>query len=327
MVTNTSGSVVFDLDLIIKPSAHGPLQPAPLEEDWSAAAAARHEVVLDREAVVPPGSWFLPLEPVDEDDPRAADSGGYRWKLPVPVETSGVPTVKLEDAASPQSADFSARVVRPYSLRPHLPRQGSIHCLLMEMRYTLNGKVWRRGVDGRVRDAAPLTAEQHELLENAKVAKREQVTGPQNKRDMYELVRQTMERLSGRADAYSEVYTLFPATEGYLNGVKHVSRNRATGFYLHLTDSPNGPVIRIAGNQKGVYPDVIEYFTGFGAGKTDGVKVPLGKDDSASERLMRVKDEACGGDVPTAERWLDRRGNLNPQWQSLLQRLVDESPR
>lgn len=335
VVSNASGSVVFNMDLIIEPTRAAAVaadQPLECSDDLStmdfnvvtkilpeqdlSVSSDVPLVKINREALVPPGTWFLPLEAED-------DSLG--WQLPVPVEATGVPTVKLEDSASAtSSSDSKERIVRAYSLRPHLPEANKKHYVVTEIRYDLHGENWKRDQHGKVKRALPWSQATTTMFEKAKTANRTQVTGPRTKHDIYEILRQTMAEVSENANAYLKTYALFPATGEYLRGVKSISRNRATGIYLHLTDMRSGPIIRIAGNKHGVYPDVIEYYDAFNADRQPSSPVDLNTE--VSNTLMEIKQLECGGDSPKVDQWLDRNGELTSKWQNFLNRLVAATP-
>lgn len=297
VVANTSGSVVFAMDFVAEPATAG------------AAGVKRN-----REALIPPGTWFFALTGDPED--AAVPLG---WQQPVAVDTSGIPTVRFEDT-QPQSGAAGARAVsmRTFGIRPHLPTHGNPHYLLREIRYTLHAQLWRRDATGMVaRSQAWPDAVEGEFAA-AEAAERPSET---TERTIATLVSATMAAISGVPDAHAQKYTLFPATTEYVQGVTAVSRNRATGLYLHLTADPEGPLIRIAGNRYGKYPEMIQYFTGFVQGKISA-KLPEGENRAISDRLTALAAQEVGNDFPPEATWWFDGAGLAPRWRALLQRVV-----
>lgn len=304
VVSNSSGSVVRKLDLV--------LHFLPRSEHATAGDIVE---LINRETLLPPGTWFLPVDAKANDD---SGSANHVWKLPIPVETSGVPTVDLVDSAAGSSDQRD--VVQPYSLRPRLRTSGTEHYELNEIRYRLYGELWKRDAEGRVKRAEAWPPDREAEFESTAVAAREEATGPQGQQAMKEIIRQTMEHICAIPSAHEEPYARFAGASAYLSGVHAVSRNRATGIYLHLSADETGPIIRVAGNRAAVYPDVIEYYGEFDSKR----RTPGPKGDpvaAVTAKLMAHKRRTCG-DNPQAERWFDTAGKTTKAWQDFLTELV-----
>ncbi|MFT4260257.1 hypothetical protein [Microbacterium sp.] len=303
MVSNTSGSVVFTMDFVT-----------------TAKSPGEAGVKRNREALVPPGTWFFPL--VGDPDDRDAPLG---WRLPVPVDTSGLPTVRFEDTRPQQGAlPLHAAAMRTFGVRPHLPTVGKPHYRLDEIRYSLHAQRWSRDESGKVKKQdEPWPAEVE-----AEFAAAEALIRPSDttERTIATLISTTMAAISGDPNAYEAKYTLFPAVRDYVPGVVAVSRNRATGLYLHLTNDPAGPLLRVAGNRFGEYPEVVQYYERFVRGKYSAMVVD-GLVPEISDKLMALLTDVITASLPgaafppQASDWFDG-GRLSPRWPEALGRLV-----
>lgn len=339
VISNGSESVIFTVDLIIERSSdrferrqlstdlHGSLAdyvvpPGPEAPNGSTTGAdgtptdsnspsddlSDALVHIDREALVPPGTWFLPW-----DD----DVSPIGWRLPVAVDTTGIPTVKLEETDRSELAT--------YTLRPHLPEtNGKTHYVVSAIRYDLYGQRWKRAIDGRIARAGMWPAADEARFQNAMMTRRAAVTSRFATHDeVRHLVYTIMRSLSTAVPADESIppNTKYEVDEGKLAGVVCVSRNQRTGVYLHLD---NGAVIRFAANS-GMYPDRIDYYKKYGPdehNQSSRVLGPREHDSTTSKAITAAASRAVTTPARPATDWVNGDGTLHRDWMNLLQSVV-----
>lgn len=136
VLANTSTSTIRNVDLkltIRRPSSNG---EGAREPEFSTIPG-------NRELIVPPGTWFIPLQS-DENE------SSYEWKLPIPVDTDG----KLQ---------VSMRETQTYDLRTQQLREsGGEMSAAGEafgvgfLRFSLDTRSWWRDATGHLHPVPPV---------------------------------------------------------------------------------------------------------------------------------------------------------------------------
>lgn len=179
VVSNSSDSVAHNVDILVAPDGNG----------------ARR--LIDREATVPPGTWFVPLSvPSGSGDSRSSAVG---WKLPVSVDTAKDLSVVLGVTDAEGDAERAVRS-EEFTLRPHLPEMQDgeklPHYVLQELRYVLHGKAWRRNESGRIDDAPELDEDEERLrdaaMRTARVSAQPRAMSRRVRPDVERLIRHTL---------------------------------------------------------------------------------------------------------------------------------------
>ena len=136
VVTNGADSVVHNVDIEVD------------------ASNADDALDIDRETVVPPGTWFIPFKAVQGDLGETVE-GDLGWRLPVPVRQTDGMEVSLERLDTKNSESVAVLF-----LRPHLPGEHGealTYYRLSEFRYELHRTAWRRSDGGKAERADMLT--------------------------------------------------------------------------------------------------------------------------------------------------------------------------
>lgn len=126
VVTNGTGSLVRDVDLVVKVTLSG---------------SRGERRMRNREKVVPPGTWFLQLDRgVADEDAQPEDVNGG-WPAPVPVDAGGQLRVWLPSVKGGDLTEYALRV-HP----PEVDDRGEVqpYFELDELRFALGGQRWRR---------------------------------------------------------------------------------------------------------------------------------------------------------------------------------------
>lgn len=141
VVINNGSTLVRDVDLLVTVGTGG----APLE-------------LRNREAVIPPGTWFLPInrahaEERAETAGSSPEIGSGDWAAAVAVDTGGHLRVDLPDDDRPR-APLTSHV-----LGVHLPitvdGQERPYYEIQLLRFTLDGAEWWRDRGGRLSRSVP----------------------------------------------------------------------------------------------------------------------------------------------------------------------------
>lgn len=305
VIANSADSVAHNVDLI-----------ALRDRDESAR-------LVDREATVPPGTWFIPF---NIDDGAAASD----WKLPVSVDTSEQLSVTLR---SDQTGD--AEVGTVYTLRPHLPQSEGEellpHYTLKELRFELHGQSWLRDRRGSLIDADSLTDEEDALRETAMRTPRVSAqprTAPRTvSEDLNKLMRFTVSKLCNTT-AEAEVDLFEQAVirpqkvdQTVLPGVVSISRNGKSTMVLHLAAEGRRVVLFQVND---------EYPVGLEVQNSDLEEVMDGK-RKLSFRAKKAGAAAIGkqnaGDLPQLSAWWVSTAERQQLWLATLRAIVDVANR
>lgn len=298
VVTNASDSVAHNVDILVR-RADAPAGASP--------------VPRDREAVVPPGTWFIPLKLGQHANP---------WEVPVSVDTDGRLSVTLD------SADATAPASVTLTLRPHLPeirdQRPEPHYELAELRYELHGKSWLRGANGLVAEAPELTGEEHTAREAMERTPRSSARAMSKRvnSDIEELMRFTFATVCESADdAFDGAVTSpQPVNQLVLPGVDSIARNAGGGGTMdfHLVGGQRR--LRVHQNAKqNRYPAGVYVIDNDDNDFYDGTRLLGGQAAIAGARAIGMKraSELRGQETG---RWLTPGGRA--QWILVLRELA-----
>ncbi|GEM_PF-3555435 len=238
VVANTSGSVASMVDVVVQRSG----DDTPL---------------IDREATVPPGLWFIPFATVE---PLLK----VEWKLPLSVDTSRGMTVTLRPSEVTEGSEGEDLL-----LRPHLPQtqagRNLPHFEITELRYTVGRRTWSRDRNGALWKARKLSEEDEAARTKAMRSPRASVTtmSARVSAGVEQLLRYTIDALcSDSVDSAANAFAAAasspqPVSPVVLPGVKAVSRNAKNGGTLTLHLDAEGRQLRLW-QTKEKYPGGVE---------------------------------------------------------------------
>ncbi|WP_313480253.1 hypothetical protein [Microbacterium sp.] len=257
VVINNGSTLVRDVDLVVTVK-NG---ESPLE-------------LRNREAVIPPGTWFLPINRAHAEDrgeamsPTLGSEPSSDWAAAVAVDTSGHLRVDLPDDDRPR-APLASHV-----LGVHLPitvdGQKRPYYEIQLLRFTLDGAQWWRDGGGRLSRSIPpaeaaRTANWESEFSPLASVPRPPSEGPKqiHRKDpgVQSFISQFAARLTGRnADDISRNvrYATAEPLRGVGIGALRISR-AGQGIAFYESNSPDAPtVLWLSGNTNRM-PAVIDF--------------------------------------------------------------------